>query len=130
MFVWNDFRSLALVAAAPLCKNDSDLAKLLAANSPAKEQTDDIGRPIPESVGIHQMTDPENFKRALRIRRDLAQNDRNSRYVSYADSLLRFLEAIVAGTAFFTVLIATKNATYQFLFAPKLKKMLAEKVIV
>ena len=76
------------------------------------------------------MKDPENFKRALRIRRGLAQNDENSSYVSYADSVLRFLETIDAGKAIFIVLIATKNATYEFLFAPELKKIHAEKVIV
>lgn len=129
MFAWNEFRSLALVAAESLAKNDSELSKLLGASSPASEKTDELGRPVPESVGIHQMTDPEHFKRALRIRRDLARNEGNRSYVTYADSVLSFLEPITADVTIFTVLVATKKGNYEILFVPQLKKTLAQRVI-
>jgi hypothetical protein len=34
------------------------------------------------------------------------------------------------GTVVFTVIIATKNASYEFLFAPELNRMFAEKIKV
>jgi len=130
MFDWSAFRSLALAAGAAHCKDDANLSRLLAADSPAKEQTDEIGRPMPESVGIHQMTDIENLKRALRIRRGIAHDEGNTSYVSYSDVVLSFLDSISAGEVLFAVLIATKKASYEFLFAPQLKKTTAEKVTV
>lgn len=130
MFDWNEFRLLASAAAKPFCAEDHDLARLLDSTSPAREQTDEIGQPVPESIGIHQNTDIENFKRALRIRRELAQKEQQFRYISYADSVLRFLEATHENSTLFVVLIATGNATYEFLFIPESKGIFAEKVIV
>ena len=129
MFLWNEFTSSALTAVGARWREDGNLAEMLGSRCPAKEQTDAFGRPLPESVLIRQMNDLDNFKRALRIRRNLAQDTGNTNYVSYADAVLDFLEPIMADAELVTVLIATRTATYEFFFAPELKKTLVERVM-
>jgi hypothetical protein len=128
MFRWNEFTELARECASAFCANDERLTLILAASAPLSERTDDIGKPLPESVSINEHPDPANFKRALGIRRDIAKGKGQSHYVAYSDSVLSFLNGIPQNDPLFVVLIATAGRTYEFLYTPITRAMKVSEV--
>jgi len=119
MFSWLEFSTVARECADALCRHDHRLAAILSAPQPIGEQTDEIGKPLPESVGVHQHPDVANFKRVISVRRATAEETAQPDYVAYANRTLAFLNTLGAGDDLYLVQVTTNLGSYEFLFCPR-----------
>jgi hypothetical protein len=123
MFSWSDFSAAAIVTGG-LAAEDRELRSILSQPHPPAVVTNDIGQPSPGSVVICQHTDIPNYKRMIGIRRQIAAEKHYRNYVSYADSVLGFLDSTPGLATLFVVVIATDSNLYEFLFSPETRRIL------
>ena len=130
-FSWTRFRRHAAKVVQAWQSQDVDLASILARPRPPNKSVDEYGRPLPDSVLANEHPDPSNFERVLRVRSELARDERNEAYAAYASRLLVFFRKygpFSDANPLFVVQIATRKDEYEFLFSPSSGRIVGSKV--
>ena len=128
MFIWKEFSKQAQVLAKQRYSDDARLAEIISASDPIPEKMDDIGKPLAESVGIHQQGNIENYKRILTVRREIALKSESKDYVDYVDKVQRFISELTPEGSLYIVLIATRLGVYEFLYMPEKQESVVTKI--
>ena len=71
---------------------------------------------------MNQHPDPENYRRVLGIRREIAIESRESDYVVYSNVILDFLatqSSFSGENSLFIVDVMTSHGEYEFLYTPQ-----------
>lgn len=128
MFSWQTFSPLARTCIANAGIVDEALQRILSAASPPPDQTDEIGRPLLNCWRSSCHPDLANYKRIMQIRRSLAAEEGYSKYTTYTDHILGFVDQMAESDDLFIVLIVTEGGSFEFLYAPSTQKIMVSEV--
>ena len=92
MFKWVEFCSAVRDEVKRLGWEDLELAGLLGLPVQPPKIVDSIGRPQRGSLLANEHPDPKNYRRVIVIRREIALDNREADYVSYANATIEFLD--------------------------------------
>jgi len=121
MINWNQFSIAARNCVKELTWEDDELLSILRTTEQPSRSIDAVGRPQVGAALVNQHPDPENYRRVMEIRRDIAVENSDEDYILYANLILCFLakqSPFSENNQLFIIDIMTKQGEYEFLYVP------------